>query len=217
MAPPDPLFGLSAAYRADTSDKKVDLGVGAYRDDNAKPYILPVVRKAEQIIQSDPELNHEYLPIAGLPAFTSAAAKLIFGKDSSVIKDKRISSVQSISGTGAVHLGALFLARFYPRPENQKVYFSNPTWANHGQIFSNVGLSTVSYPYWDAATKGLNFAGYVESLENAPEGSIILLHACAHNPTGVDPTREQWKKLAEVIRAKRHFPFFDCADRKSVV
>ncbi len=110
--------------------------------------------------------------------------------------------MQSISGTGACHLGGLFLSRFLPRPSNQPLYLSSPTWANHNQIFSNVQLPLKQYPYFSTKTKGL---------ENAPEGSIIVLHACAHNPTGVDPTREQWKEIAKVIRAKKHFPFFDCA------
>lgn len=200
-----------AAYKADTDPKKVDLGVGAYRDDNAKPWILPVVKKAEVVVNSDPALNHEYLPIAGLATFTSASAKLMFGAESPVIKENRVASLQTISGTGAVHLGGLFLVKYYPRPQNQKLFFSNPTWANHGQIFGNVGLPTATYPYWDPSTKGLNFAGLIEALEAAPDGSIILLHACAHNPTGVDPTREQWVKIAEVVAQKKHFPFFDCA------
>lgn len=211
LAPKDPLFGLMAAYKADTHPKKVDLGVGAYRDDNAKPWILPVVKKAEERVNTDPALNHEYLPIAGLGTFTSASAKLMFGAESPVIKENRVASVQTISGTGAVHLGGLFLAKYFPRPENQRLYFSNPTWANHGQIFGNVGLPTGTYPYWDPSTKGLNFTGLIEALEAAPESSIILLHACAHNPTGVDPTRDQWIKIAEVVAQKKHFPFFDCA------
>ena len=122
-----------------------------------------------------------------------------------------MASVQTLSGTGAVHLGGLFLSKYYARPENQGVYFSNPTWGNHFQIFGNVNLPTTTYPYWDASTKGLNFPGMIEALQAAPEGSIILLHVCAHNPTGVDPTREQWVKIAEVLAQKRHFPFFDCA------
>lgn len=117
--------------------------------------------------------------------------------------------MQTISGTGAVHLGALFLARFYKG--SKQIYVSNPTWANHHQIFRNVGLETVDYPYFDKKTRGLDFDGMKNSLQNAPEGSIVLLHPCAHNPTGVDPTLDQWKELATVIRAKKHFPFFDCA------
>ena len=118
--------------------------------------------------------------------------------------------MQTISGTGAVHLGALFLSKFYPRPD-KTVYFSAPTWANHNQIFSNVHIPIQTYPYFSTKTKGLDFTGMLETIANAPEGSIILLHACAHNPTGVDPTREQWMRIAEVIRKRSHFPFFDCA------
>ncbi|KAL9029258.1 MAG: hypothetical protein Q9196_002479 [Gyalolechia fulgens] len=211
QAPEDPLFGLMAAYRRDTFEKKVDLGIGAYRDDNAKPWVLPVVKKAEGILQQDPNLNHEYLPIAGLAEFTSAAQKLLLGEDSPAIQDKRVTSFQTISGTGAVHLGALFLSKFYRRPNNQPVYFSSPTWANHNQIFSNVNLPIKTYPYFSPQTKGLDFEGMRSTIDQAPEGSIILLHACAHNPTGVDPTRAQWADLATVIRARNHFPFFDCA------
>jgi len=211
QAPEDPLFGMMKAFREDTFPKKVDLGIGAYRDNNAKPWVLPVVQKADERLRNDPNLNHEYLPIAGLPEFTSAAQKLILGADSPAVKEKRAVSLQTISGTGAVHLGALFLSKFYPRPSNQSTYFSSPTWVNHNQIFSNVNLPIKTYPYFSAETKGLDFAGMKSTIENAPEGSIMLLHACAHNPTGVDPTREQWKALAEIIRAKKHFPFFDCA------
>ncbi|KAL0257056.1 Aspartate aminotransferase, cytoplasmic [Diplodia seriata] len=210
-APEDPLFGLMAAYRADTDPKKVDLGIGAYRDNTAKPWVLPVVKKADEILRNDPELNHEYLPIAGLPQFTSASQKLILGADSPAIAEKRVTSLQTISGTGAVHLGALFLARFYNTKADKTVYFSNPTWANHNQIFTNVAFPVKTYPYFSTKTRGLDFDGMLSTIKGAPEGSIILLHACAHNPTGVDPTQEQWKAIAEVIREKNHFPFFDCA------
>ncbi|KAI1845916.1 hypothetical protein JX265_011188 [Neoarthrinium moseri] len=210
QAPEDALFGLMRAYRADQDPNKVDLGIGAYRDDNAKPWVLPVVKKADEILRNDPELNHEYAPIAGIVSFTSKAAELILGgADSPAIKEKRVTSVQTISGTGAVHLGALFLAKFYPG--TKKVYLSNPTWANHNQIFSNVGLPIATYPYFSKETKGLDFEGMKSAIYGAPDRSIILLHACAHNPTGVDPTLDQWKEIAEVIRAKNHFPFFDTA------
>lgn len=209
QAPEDPLFGLMAAYRRDTDANKVDLGIGAYRDNNGKPWVLPVVKQADEKLRNDPDLNHEYLPIAGLAEFTSASQKLVLGADSPAIKDKRVASLQTISGTGAVHLGALFLSKFYQ--QGSVAYFSNPTWANHGQIFSNVGLQHKTYPYFSKDTKGLDFEGMIGTIESAPEGSIILLHACAHNPTGVDPTQDQWKKIAEVIRSKRHFPFFDTA------
>ncbi|KAF8856349.1 hypothetical protein BDZ45DRAFT_675580 [Acephala macrosclerotiorum] len=198
-----------SAYRSDSFDKKVDLGIGAYRDDNAKPWVLPVVHKADELLRNDPSLNHEYLPIAGLATFTAAAAKLILGADSSALSEKRTSSTQAISGTGALHLGALFLSKFYPG--HPTVYFSNPTWANHHQIFSNVSMPIASYPYFSKSTKGLDFEGMKNAISEAPEHSIIVLHACAHNPTGVDPTQSQWKELAVLLREKNHFPFFDCA------
>lgn len=117
--------------------------------------------------------------------------------------------MQTISGTGAVHLGGLFLAKFYKFKPT--IYVSNPTWANHNQIFSNVHLPIAQYPYFSKSTKGLDFEGMTATLQSAPERSIILLHACAHNPTGVDPTQEQWKAIAQIMREKKHFPFFDCA------
>lgn len=208
QAPEDPLFGLMAAYRADPFDKKVDLGIGAYRDNNAKPWVLPVVKKADELLRKDPTLNHEYLPIAGLSTFTSAAAKLILGADSPALAEKRTHSIQTISGTGAVHLGGLFLSKFYSKPT---IYISNPTWANHNQIFSNVHIPIATYPYFSKSTKGLDFAGMKKAISDAPDHSIILLHPCAHNPTGVDPTQAQWKELAVLLRQKSHFPFFDCA------
>lgn len=209
QAPEDPLFGLARSCKADTSPLKVDLGIGAYRDDNAKPWVLPVVKKADEILRNNPELNHEYAPIAGLADFTSKAAELILGSDSPAVGENRVASLQTISGTGAVHLGALFLAKFYRG--NRTVYLSDPTWANHKQIFGNVGLETAAYPYFSKRSKGLDFEGMKAAIEAAPERSVILLHPCAHNPTGVDPTMDQWKQLAAVIARKRHFPFFDCA------
>lgn len=133
----------------------------------------------------------------------------MLGADSPAIKDGRVTTCQTISGTGAVHLGALFLSKFYHA--SKTVYLSNPTWANHKDIFQNVGLNTANYPYFSKDTRGLDFAGMKSALLAAPEGSIVLLHPCAHNPTGVDPTLEQWKEIAEVVRSRKHFPFFDCA------
>jgi aspartate aminotransferase len=124
----------------------------------------------------------------------------------------QVISLQTISGTGAVHLGGLFLSKFYSKPNpNATIYFSNPTWANHNQIFTNVHLPIATYPYFNTKTRGLDFDGMISALEGAPEKSIVLLHACAHNPTGVDPTQDQWKKIAEVMKKRSQFPFFDCA------
>ncbi|OJJ01346.1 hypothetical protein ASPVEDRAFT_82870 [Aspergillus versicolor CBS 583.65] len=210
-APEDPLFGLAQAYRQDPSDKKVDLVIGAYRDDHAKPWVLPVVKKADDLIRNDPNLNHEYLPIKGLADYTTAAQKLIVGADSPAIAENRVCTFQTISGTGAVHLGALFLSRFHPKSPKPSLYLSSPTWANHHQIFTNVGFTLANYPYFSPQTKGLDFDGMLTAIRSAPAGSIILLHACAHNPTGVDLTQDQWKEVAVIMRERSHFPFFDCA------
>lgn len=209
QAPEDALFGLARAYKADPSADKVDLGIGAYRDNNAKPWVLPVVKKADEILRNDPELNHEYAPIAGIASMTARAAELMLGVDSPALKEKRATSLQTVSGTGAVHLGALFLSKFFTG--NKTVYLSNPTWANHNQIFTNVAIKTAQYPYFSKETKGLDFAGMKSALAAAPERSIVLLHVCAHNPTGVDPTQEQWKEIAAILKERNHFPFFDCA------
>ncbi|KAF9532282.1 aspartate aminotransferase [Crepidotus variabilis] len=211
LAPPDSIFKLTAAYKEDKFKDKVNLGVGAYRDDNSKPWVLPVVKKATSILLNDETLDHEYLPITGLAEYTSAAAKLILGADSPAVKAGRVSSVQTISGTGANHLGALFLSRFYQFNGKKQVFLSNPTWINHYAILRNVGIEPVEYPYYDPKTIGLDFEGFINSLKSAPERSVFLIHACAHNPTGVDPTQEQWKAIAEVIKEKKHYSFFDSA------
>lgn len=207
--PPDPLFGLKARFSKDDRSDKVDLGIGAYRDDKGKPWVLPSIKAAEKLLQNDPNYNHEYLGIAGLPEFTSAAAKIIFGDDSPALKESRVLSVQSLSGTGALHIAGVFLKQFYS-PSNT-VYLSNPTWANHKQIFENVGLKVASYPYWDAKTKSLDLKGFVSEIGKAPKGSIFLLHACAHNPTGLDPTPEQWDEIIDAIAENKHFALIDSA------
>ncbi|GAA5821423.1 hypothetical protein JCM11251_004616 [Rhodosporidiobolus azoricus] len=216
LAPQDPIFALTAGYQADQHPKKVNLGVGAYRDHEGKPFVLPVVRKAKQILADDDSLDHEYLPIAGLPSFVSATSKLIFGEDSPAVKEGRVVTIQTISGTGANHYGGEFLSHFYEpwqgkSKEEKKIYISNPTWANHKSIFNSTGLTPVDYPYYDPSTIGLAFPKFLDFLRNAPEQSVVLLHACAHNPTGVDPTREQWEEIAQIFKEKKHFAFFDCA------
>ncbi|KAG8936576.1 Aspartate aminotransferase, cytoplasmic [Tulasnella sp. 418] len=211
LAPPDSIFKLTAAYKADTYPRKVNLGVGAYRDDDNKPWVLPVIKKATEILLNDPNLDHEYLPITGLPEFTSAAAKLILGSESASVQEGRAVSVQTISGTGANHLGALFLSKFYKWNGQPIIYLSNPTWANHHAIFKNVGITPVDYPYYDPKTIGLDFTGFLQSIRDAVPGSVFLLHACAHNPTGVDPTPEQWEEVATAFLEKGHYAFFDCA------
>ncbi|KDQ60719.1 hypothetical protein JAAARDRAFT_31694 [Jaapia argillacea MUCL 33604] len=211
LAPPDSIFKLTATYKSDTFPQKVNLGVGAYRDDDNKPWVLPVVKKVNEILLNDPAVDHEYLPITGLPEYTAAAAKLILGADSPAIKEERVVSVQTISGTGANHLGALFLSRFYQWDGPKQVYLSDPTWINHFAIFRNVGIEPLTYPYYDPKTIGLDYTGFIGSLESATPRSVFLIHACAHNPTGVDPTKDQWKKIADVVLEKKHYVFFDSA------
>ncbi|KAI9204690.1 pyridoxal phosphate-dependent transferase [Polychytrium aggregatum] len=207
LAPPDAIFHVAASHRADPDPSKINLGIGAYRDDNGSPWVLPVVRRAEKLILEDSSLDHEYLPIAGLKSFTDASVKLILGDSSPAILEKRFAANQTISGTGAVRLGAEFLARFH----KSVVYISNPTWAVHRNIFSDSGFEVREYKYWNESTRGLDLESVLSTFQSAPEGSILVLHACAHNPTGVDPTLDQWKQISDVVKAKNHFVFFDCA------
>ncbi|KAK0552507.1 Aspartate aminotransferase, cytoplasmic [Tilletia horrida] len=214
QAPPDAIFKLTASYKADTYKEKVNLGVGAYRDDFGKPWVLPSVKQAKARILSDDSIDHEYLSITGLADFTTSAAKLILGAGSPALTENRVSSAQTISGTGANHLGAVFLSKFYNFGKHggeRQIYISNPTWANHKSIFNSVGMKPVDYPYYDSKRIALDFDGFTNALRQAKNGSVFLLHACAHNPTGVDPTKEQWGAIADIFVEKGHFAFFDCA------
>ncbi|KAL1580016.1 aspartate aminotransferase, cytoplasmic [Candida albicans P76067] len=207
--PPDPLFGLKARYNADSRTNKVDLGIGAYRDNNGKPWILPAVRQAEQKLINSPDYNHEYLSISGYAPFTESAAKVILGENSLAIKDKKIVSQQSLSGTGALHLAGVFIKEFYQG--NHTIYLSQPTWANHKQIFEYIGFKVASYPYWNNDTKSLDLSGFLKAISSAPDGSVFLLHACAHNPTGLDPNQSQWDEILAALEKKKHFIIFDSA------
>ncbi|KAG2183283.1 hypothetical protein INT43_006288 [Umbelopsis isabellina] len=208
QGPPDAILGVSDAFKKDTDSKKMNLGVGAYRDDNGKPFVLSSVRKAEKIIL-EKGLDKEYAGITGLPDFTKAAGELAYGEDSAPIKENRLAITQSISGTGALRIGAAFLNRFYPHAK--KVYVPNPTWGNHIPIFGDSGIQVEKYRYFDKSTNGLDINGMLDDIKNAPKNSVFLLHACAHNPTGVDPTREQWDQIAQAIKDGDHFSYFDMA------
>jgi len=205
--PEDPNIGITVAYNKDQSPSKINLGVGAYRDDSGKPFVLESVRSAEKIIFEN-QMDHEYTAIGGVPSFNKAAAKLVFGSDCQQLKDGKIVTVQAISGTGALRIAGEWLAKFYSQ---STVYMPDPTWANHGPIFKDSGLKTASYAYYDPKTCGLNYEGMIRDIKAAPEGSIILLHACAHNPTGVDPNKNQWAGLSDVIKERKHFVLFDSA------
>nr|XP_023017734.1 probable aspartate aminotransferase, cytoplasmic [Leptinotarsa decemlineata] len=209
VAPPVEVFALGKAYTDDTFKQKVNLGVGAYRTAEGKPWVLPVVRAAEKALANDETLNKEYLPILGLDSFTTAATRMLLGEDSPAVLQNRSFGVQCLSGTGALRVGAEFLARVL---DKKIFYYSNPTWGNHKLVFKNAGFEEGrEYRYWNNETRDIDFAGLLEDLRNAPEHSVIILHSCAHNPTGCDPSLDQWTQIAEVIKERRLFPFFDCA------
>lgn len=170
---------------------------------------MPVVKKGERAVVEDESLNHEYLPVLGLDTYAAAATALLLGEDSIQIKNKNAFGIQTLSGTGALRLGAEFLARVMGR---RTFYYSEPTWENHQKVFLSAGFTDGhAYRYWDPTTRGIDFDGLLADLKKAPEGAVIILHACAHNPTGCDPTKEQWVKIADVIEEKKLFPFFDSA------
>lgn len=207
QGPPDSILGVTEAFKCDQNPQKINLGVGAYRDDNGKPYVLPSVIKAEcQIMEK--HLDKEYAPITGISDFCNEAIKLALSSESPIIKNKCFASLQSLSGTGALRVGGEFLYKYAPL---KTIWIPIPTWGNHNQIFKFSGLEVKTYRYYDPKTCGLDFAGMVEDLSSAPPESVILLHACAHNPTGVDPKPEQWKELSSLFTKKNLFPFFDMA------
>jgi len=207
QAPADPILSLSVNYKNDTFPQKVNLGIGAYRDNDGKPYVFPVVRAAEAKIVADTKLDKEYLPIEGNTEFLTGARGVLFGWDHADVNSGRVASCQTLSGTGALRVIGDFIKIHRPTA----LYLSNPTWGNHQSIFAAAGLEVRQYRYFDPKTKGLDIKGMIEDLKNATPGSIILLHTSAHNPTGVDPTLDQWKQIAEVMRAQQHYPFFDTA------
>jgi len=211
-APPIEVFQLSRDFQADSHPDKVSLGVGAYRTDDGKPWILPVVKEAGQKLANQTsveQINHEYLPVLGLQSFSDNATKMLLGENSSAIKEGRGFGVQCLSGTGALRNGAEFLHRILGY---DTYYVSDPTWGNHNLIFKNAGFTSANkYRYWEANQKAFAFDGMMADLDAAPENSVVILHACAHNPTGIDPSKEQWMKIADLIERKKLFPFFDCA------
>ncbi|XP_057668418.1 aspartate aminotransferase, mitochondrial [Diorhabda carinulata] len=208
MGPPDAILGVTEAFKRDTNPNKINLGVGAYRDDNGKPYVLPSVRKAEEKIKAK-GLDKEYAPISGVPEFCKRSIELALGENSPAVKNGLNATVQGISGTGALRIGGAFLNSFFPG--NKIIYLPSPSWGNHNPIFKHSGLEVKSYRYYNPKTCGLDVQGTLEDISKIPEKSIILLHACAHNPTGVDPNKEQWKEISEVIKKRNLFVFFDMA------
>lgn len=208
MGPPDAILGVTEAYKRDSNPKKVNLGVGAYRDDNGKPYVLPSVLKAEEYLATA-KLDKEYAPISGLAEFCKLSMQLALGEDNAQLKNELNATVQGISGTGSLTIGAKFLKAFFPG--SKCVWLPTPTWGNHIPIFKHSGFDVKQYRYYDASTCGFDFSGALEDINNIPQKSVILLHACAHNPTGVDPKPDQWKEISKVVKDRELFPFFDMA------
>lgn len=205
MGPPDPILGLATAFNSDKDPNKVNLGVGVYRGDDNKPYILESVKKAElQIIAKNKDM--EYTTITGIPSFVARAQELAFGPE--LVKKHIFASSQALSGTGALRVGAYFMARHYT---NHNILVPVPTWGNHGNIFRDAGLKVGTYAYYDPQGNCLKIAALLDDLSKAEAGTMINLHACAHNPTGIDPTQEQWREIAAVMKRKRLFPFVDMA------
>lgn len=211
-AAPVPVFQLMKDFQEDVDPRKVNLIVGAYRTEEGTPWILPVVKKAEnklvEKIDRD-EINLEYTSLRGLASFSSAATSLLLGESNKLIQDGKVFGYQCVSGTGAVRVGVEYLRRFQ---DHRVFYISDPTWLNHDFICQAGSIDIIrKYRYWNAETKRLDFTGMIQDLESAPRNSVIILHVCGHNPTGIDPSRDEWEAIADTIHSRNHFPFFDCA------
>ena len=207
MAPRDPILGLNEQFNADPNPCKVNLGVGVYFDDNGKLPLLQCVQRAEKTMLEQPSARG-YLPIDGIASYDSAIKTLVFGADSEPVTSGRVVTVQAIGGTGALKIGADFLKKISP---DAKVLISDPSWENHRALFTNAGFPVATYAYYDAASRGIDFSAMLASLEAAEPGTIIVLHACCHNPTGYDLTPAQWNEVIAVLQRKRLTPFLDMA------
>lgn len=205
MAPSDPILGVTEAFVADANPKKVNLGVGVYYDDAGKVPLLECVRRAEQQrLQTSP--HRGYLPIDGLALYDKAVQELVFGAEA--VKEKRVVTVQALGGTGGLKVGADFLKRVAPEAE---VWISDPSWENHRALFESAGFKVNTYPYYDPASHGLQFDAMARTLRGLPPGAVVVLHACCHNPTGIDLSREQWDVVLDIVKSRRLIPFLDLA------
>ena len=207
MAPNDPILGVTEAYNADPNPTKVNLGVGVYTDDEGTVPVLDCVRRAEQAMAAQ-AMARNYLPIDGLKPYDRAVQDVLFGLDSAALKEGRIVTVQALGGTGGLKLGADLLRRVNPAAE---VWISDPSWENHRAIFEYAGYRVNTYPYYDPATHGLCFDAMMQALDALPNGSIVLMHACCHNPTGVDLKEPQWERVIETVNRRGLVPFLDIA------
>ncbi|MBN9422253.1 MAG: aromatic amino acid aminotransferase [Candidatus Accumulibacter sp. 66-26] len=205
--PGDPILTLVETFHQDSSPHKVNLGIGLYYDEDGRIPLLDSVRKAETALAAAPAAR-PYLPMEGAADYRAAVQTLLFGADSAALKAGRIATIQTIGGSGALKVGADLLKRYFPRSE---VWVSNPTWDNHRSIFDGAGIAVHDYPYYDAATGGVAFAAMLETLNGLPAQSIVLLHPCCHNPTGVDLSQAQWREVIAIAQARRLIPFLDIA------
>lgn len=206
-APADPILGLTDIFRADARPNKINLGIGVYKDETGKTPVLTSVKKAEQYLLEN-ETTKNYLGIEGIPAFASCTQELLFGKESPIVADRRARTAQTPGGTGGLRVAADFIAN---QTSAKRIWISNPSWPNHKNVFSAVGLEVLEYAYYDAANHALDFDGLLNSLKQAQAGDVVLFHGCCHNPTGIDPTPEQWAQLAELSVANGWLPLFDFA------
>ena len=207
MAPRDPILGLNDQFAADTNPAKVNLGVGVYYDDQGKLPLLGCVQAAEQAMMATPKARG-YLPIDGLAAYDTGVKALVFGADSEPVQSARVATVQAIGGTGGLKIGADFLHRLNPRAE---VLISDPSWENHRALFTNAGFLVKNYRYYDAKNRGIDFEGMLADLASAAPGSIAVLHACCHNPTGYDISAAQWDQVVAICKSRGLLPFLDMA------
>ena len=207
QAPADPILGLTEEFRNDPRSNKINLGVGIYKDEAGATPILNCVKKAEKILL-ETEKTKNYLSIEGNAEYGQLVQELLFGADHEIVTSKRAKTAQAPGGTGALRIGAEFLFR---QGVSKKVWISNPTWVNHFQVFGVAGMETAEYRYYSPENKNLDFDGMLESLSAAVAGDVVLLHGCCHNPTGVDPSLEQWEVLAKFCAERQLLPFFDFA------
>ena len=207
LAPRDPILGLNEAFNADNRPNKVNLGVGVYFTDSGKIPLLRAVQAAEQQRMENPT-SRGYLPIEGIAAYNSGVQNLLFGANSQLIKDGRVITAETLGGTGALKIGADFIKRLKP---NTTLAISDPSWENHRALFEAAGFTVNNYPYYDPETRGVNFDAMLASLNSMPADTVVLLHACCHNPTGADLNDAQWAQIVEVCRNKNLIPFLDMA------
>lgn len=207
LAPRDPILGLNEQFNADTRATKVNLGVGVYYDDQGRIPLLKAVQKAE-LARVQAAVARGYLPIEGIAGYNKGSQELVLGKNSPLIAAGRVITMQTLGGTGALKVGADYLKQLVP---HSKVAISDPSWENHRALFERAGFVVDNYAYYDATTHGLNFKGMLDSLNAMAANTIVVLHACCHNPTGVDASLAQWKQIAEVVRDKNLIPFLDIA------